>query len=89
MRASAPAFDMKKPAASDMSLAAGGDCRKSSGTQRYGKEDSYERNPGRVSFVFNHKIMKLFQSFMIFFSLSKKYFDKLKNAAEHCSAAFF
>jgi len=27
-----------------------------------------------VSFVFDHKIMELFQSFMIFFSLSKRLF---------------
>ena len=28
---------------------------------RDGKEDSYERNPGGVSFVLNHKFFELFE----------------------------
>ena len=43
-----------------------------------GKEDSYERNPSGVSFVFNHRIFRTFMKVLkMLFSLSKRIFDKL------------
>ncbi len=36
------------------------ECRKTVKTFLDGKEESYERNPGRVPFVFNHKFLKRF-----------------------------
>jgi hypothetical protein len=39
-----------------------------------GKEDSYERNPGRVLFVFNHKFLILFTGFKNLLGLAKRLF---------------
>ena len=36
------------------------DCQKSGIISAFGKEDSYERNPSGVSFVFNHRIFRTF-----------------------------
>ena len=50
-----------------------------------GKEDSYERNPGRVSFVFNHKffcaqtVQKNLQQLV-----EKNFFDKLNIQVHKC-----
>jgi hypothetical protein len=39
-----------------------------------GKEDSYERNPGGVSFVLNHTFFELLKVQKILLSLSKRLF---------------
>ena len=45
----------------------------------FGEEDSNERNPSGVSFVFNHRIFRTFMKVLkMLFSLSKRIFDKLK-----------
>jgi len=46
-----------------------------------GKEESYERNPGGVSFVFNHEVFKTF--FENFASPSKLVSTGLARAAYH------
>ena len=41
----------------------------------FGKEDSYERNPSGVSFVFNHRIFRTFMKVLkMLFQLVKKDF---------------
>ena len=54
---------------------------------RAGKEDSYERNPGRVSFVFNDKFSELEKFRKLAFLLPKK-FGKRK-AGNHCGFLLF
>ena len=49
-------------------------CLKKGGDLRDGREDSYERNPGGVSFVFNHKFFEPFKGLKNLLSVSKKRF---------------
>ena len=48
---------------------------------RDGKEDSYERNPGRVSFVFNHKFSELKKFRKLAPACRKGFFGKLEHAS--------
>ena len=58
------------------------DCQKSRIASAFGKEDSYERNPSGVSFVFNHRIFRTFIKVLkMLVSLSKRIFDKLSSPA--------
>ena len=53
-------------------------CQKSRIVSAFGKEDSYERNPSGVSFVFNHRIFRTFMKVLKMpFSMSKRIFDML------------
>ena len=42
-----------------------------------GKEESYERNPGRVPFVFNRKFSELFKGLKTCSDWRKHFFDRL------------
>ena len=53
----------------------------------YGKEDSYERNPGGVSFVFNHPFFDLFEGSKNLLSAVKSFFAALRRPGI-CRAAF-
>ena len=58
----------------------------------FGKEDSYERNPSGVSFVFNYRIFRTFIKVLkMLVSLSKKgaaFFDRLKRREAFASRRF-
>ena len=48
-------------------------CQKSRLASAFGKEDSCERNPSGVSFVFNHRIFRTFMKVLkMLFSLSQE-----------------
>ena len=56
----------------------GAECRKSRGDFIDGKEESYERDPGRVPFVFNKKVFRTFKKVLKTCSACRKdVFDRL------------
>ena len=56
---------------------------------RAGKEDSYERNPGGMSFVFNHKFFEPFERIEKLVQSGEKFFDTLSRRTHGCPPAFF
>ena len=56
---------------------------------RAGKEDSYERNPGGVSFVSNHKFFESFERIKKLAQSGEKFFDTLRRRTPMCPPSFF
>ncbi|MEG1658193.1 MAG: hypothetical protein RR288_03960, partial [Oscillibacter sp.] len=55
-----------------------------------GKEDSYERNPGRVPFVFQSSVFETSHGFQKLASACRKgFFDKLKRETDFICLSLF